>query len=88
MEQTRGGLVVLAWDLLNDLRLKTNPVSDYQEIHREIRRARATHHTVLVVNPPATTATFTINSASEPALWSGIVPCAAFTVLTSALPIS
>ena len=69
MRSSRGGLVVIAWGFLNDLRLGTRTGAMLKVIHREIALAVATNHTVLLVSPPATTPTFTFDAASETRLW-------------------
>lgn len=76
MKRTRGGLVVIAWGLLNDIRLKTNDNAVLGEVKREIRDALATHHVVLVVSPPATIATFTFDRSAQPRLWRQIAAVA------------
>ncbi|NMP22463.1 SGNH/GDSL hydrolase family protein [Sulfobacillus harzensis] len=73
MTTTRGGVVVIAWGLLNDIRLKTPRKAILQQVHREIRLALDTHHRVLVVSPPATLATLTFDRASQAGLWSQII---------------
>lgn len=73
MQQTRGGLVVIAWGLLNDLRLKTSKAAVLNEVHREIRIALKTDHVVLVVSPPTTLGTLTFDKTTQPALWHAIV---------------
>jgi hypothetical protein len=49
-----GGVVVLAWGMLNDLKRHTPPVLVLRALHRQIAIALAAHDTVLVVTPPAT----------------------------------
>lgn len=76
MKRTRGGLVVIAWGLLNDIRLKTNDKAILGEVKWEIRRALATDHVVLVVSPLATIATFTFDRSIQPRLWRQIAAVA------------
>lgn len=72
MHQTPGGVAVIGWGLLNDLRLKTSRSAVLHQVHREIALALATHHLVLVVSPPATVASFTFDRQSQATLWHQI----------------
>ncbi|MGC8487913.1 MAG: SGNH/GDSL hydrolase family protein [Clostridia bacterium] len=53
-----GGMVVLAWGLLNDLRLKTPLPAVKRRIRQQIRVALGHSDLVILVTPPATRATF------------------------------
>lgn len=76
MEKTKGGLVVIAWGLLNDIRLHTSDQEILAQVRREIRWALETDHEVLVVSPPATLASFTFDSTSQVRLWGQIASVA------------
>jgi len=49
-----GGVVVLAWGLLNDMRLGTRPARIRQALARQIRTALRASDVVVVVTPPVT----------------------------------
>ena len=69
MSSTRGGLLIIAWGYLNDLRLKTPKQAIINEIHWEITEGLETGHTVLIVSPPATEPTFTFDAQAEQSVW-------------------
>ncbi len=72
MSNTRGGLLIIAWGYLNDLRLQTPQRSIVQAIHWEIAEGLKTGHAVLLVSPPATAPTFTFDAKAELVLWHRI----------------
>jgi hypothetical protein len=72
LEQTPGGIVVLAWGLLNDLNAGTPPTKIVGTIRHQIGLALATGHPVYVVSPPPTTASFIRYRSVEPRLWHRI----------------
>jgi hypothetical protein len=63
-----GGIVVLAWGLLNDLRLHVAPSRIKRALERQIRIALGASDVVLLVTPPATRPSYVQDRYSEPRL--------------------
>jgi acyl-CoA thioesterase-1 len=72
MAATPGGMAVIAWGFLNDLRVGTPPAAILAEIRWEIAVALKSRHVVLVVSPPATTPSFTFDRVRQQALWAAV----------------
>lgn len=76
LKETPGGIVVLAWGFLNDIRLHT-PLDEILQAERtQIEEALASDHTVVVVSPPATEPTFTFDRLSEAFVWGQVAQMA------------
>lgn len=76
MKRSQGGVVVIAWGYLNDIRLKTKPDAIVTRVHSEIAEALATDHTVILASPPATEPTFTFDKRQEHAIWRRVAAMA------------
>jgi hypothetical protein len=70
MRQTPGGVAVIAWGYLNDLRLKTPQSVIVNTVGQKISTALATYHLVLLVSPPATEPTCTFDKQGEAQIWA------------------
>jgi hypothetical protein len=64
----QGAVLVVAWGMLNDLRLRTPRVRVADALGHQIRAGLDAGDAVLVVTPPATRATFEEDRASEASL--------------------
>jgi hypothetical protein len=69
LRSTPGGVVILAWGLLNDIRLHISIRKDYLTLHREMALALATGHMVILVSPPLTVPGDITHRVAELRLW-------------------